>query len=99
MLSIISAESLIFYCTVSYCYAECHVFIVMVNAILLSVFLLSKDILGLAFFTVMLRHLPAKYRVLSVVLLSVMESFVEFFWFKRVLDRGPEQRESKMTVL
>jgi hypothetical protein len=22
-----------------------------------------------------------------------------FFWFKRVLDRGPEQRESKMTVL
>ena len=21
------------------------------------------------------------------------------FWFKRVLDRGPEQRESKMTVL
>jgi hypothetical protein len=24
---------------------------------------------------------------------------VVFFWFKRVLDWGPEQRESKMTVL
>jgi hypothetical protein len=22
-----------------------------------------------------------------------------FFWFKQVLDRGPEQRESKLTVL
>jgi hypothetical protein len=22
-----------------------------------------------------------------------------FFWFKRVLDRGPEHRESKLTVL
>ncbi len=22
-----------------------------------------------------------------------------FFWFKRVLDRAPEQRESKLTVL
>jgi hypothetical protein len=24
---------------------------------------------------------------------------VVFFWFKRVLDRAPEQRESKLTVL
>jgi hypothetical protein len=23
----------------------------------------------------------------------------KYFWFKRVLDRGPEQRESKLTVL
>ncbi len=27
------------------------------------------------------------------------ESKYSFFWFKWVLDRGPEQRESKMTVL
>ncbi len=26
-------------------------------------------------------------------------SNLSFFWFKQVLDRGPEQRESKLTVL
>ncbi len=28
-----------------------------------------------------------------------LKMFDDFFWFKRVLDRGPEQRESKLTVL
>ncbi len=61
--------------------------IVMLNAILLSVIILNEVMLGVVFFTVMLRRLPAKYRMLSVILLIVMEPFVEFFfWFKRVLD-------------
>jgi len=30
-------------------------------------------------------------------MLNVLALF--FFWFKRVLDRGPEQREPKFTVL
>ncbi len=55
-------------------------FIVMLNAILLSVIILNEVMLGVVFFTVTLRRLPAKYHMLSVVLLSVMESFVEFFF-------------------
>ncbi len=31
--------------------------------------------------------------------LKPLSSWLIFFWFKQVLDQGPEQRESKMTVL
>ncbi len=33
-----------------------------------------------------------------IVLFIDVNGFI-FFWFKRVLDRGPEERESKLTVL
>ncbi len=39
---------------------------------------------------------------MSVKFLNIGQTqkmIVIFFWFKRVLDRGPELRESKLTVL
>ncbi len=47
-------------------------FIVMLNAILLSVIILNEVMLGVVFFTVMLKGFHAKCHMLSVVLLSVM---------------------------
>jgi hypothetical protein len=45
-----------------------------------------------------------KLRLMTFRTSSMKKSFSTilkqtFFWFKRVLDRGPEHRESKMTVL
>jgi hypothetical protein len=34
-----------------------------------------------------------------VIALNFAYEKTAFFWFKQVLDRGPEQRESKLTVL